>query len=71
LGAFSIATGLAGLRANAAQSAFDFVHYVRQPQEVLLDALHAAQRDRFLCLELADAGRLFEDHAAVSRRGLQ
>ena len=39
LGAFAVAAGLAGLRADAAQAAFDLVDNVGQAQQILLHAL--------------------------------
>ncbi len=71
VGVFLVAPGLGGLGADAPQAAFDFVDDVGQPQQVLLDPLQPPQGFDLLGLEAADAGRLFEDHAAVAGRGLQ
>ena len=71
IGVFLVAPRLAGLGPHSAQAAFHFVDDVRQAQQVLLDPLQPPQGLELLELEAADAGGLFEDHAAVFGRGLQ
>ena len=71
IGVFLVAPRLAGLGPHAAEAAFHFVDDVRQPQQVLLDPLQPPQGLELLELEAADAGGLFEDHAAVLGRRLQ
>ena len=70
-GALAVAPGLAGLRAHAAEPAFDLVDDVGEAEQILLDALQPPRGRGLLGLEPADAGRLFEDQPAVAGRRLQ
>ena len=65
-----IAAGFGSLGADAFQAIFDFVNDVMQAQQVLIDTFQAAEGFDFLGFESADAGRFFEDCAAVFSRRL-
>ena len=67
---FAVAAALLAC-ADAPQAVVDLVDDIGQPQEVLLDSLKAAEGFDLLGLESADAGRFFEDHTPLSRRGLE
>ena len=71
IGVFLVPPRLAGLGPHAAQAAFHLVDDVRQAQQVLFHPLQPPQGLELLELEAADAGGLFEDHAAVLGRRLQ
>ncbi len=62
---FLITAGLAGLCPHAPQPALHFIYNVRQPQEVLIDALQPPLGLDLFDFEAADAGGLLENHAAV------
>ena len=68
---FLIASGLAGLGANAAEPVLHFFDDVGKPQHVLFDTFKPSQRFEFTEFEPADAGRLLEDDSAIARRRLQ
>ena len=68
---FPIAARLGGLRADAAQPIADFFDNVGQPQQILIDSFQPPLGLDLLGLEATDAGRLFENRPAITRRRLQ